>query len=362
MCNELVVLAVLPGETSSGLKPVIEDPTEHTGFPVIRYFYQPSKCRIASIASFINLVKYFINSFAGYRYVVKRYGSFDLIHVHVLTRTAVPAFLINLFTGTPYIISEHWTRYFPENWGFTGVIRRVLTRIIVRRAAAVTSVSDFLRSAMENCGLNNKRFVIIPNAIDTNLFSIAGNTNGTHRKRIIHVSNFHEKAKNIQGILRVIKVLREQRSDFDIVFIGGKEPCLCEAKKYASGLGLENPDVVFSGPLAADKLADAYRESVFLLMFSNFESFSIVIPEALSCGIPVLATAVGGIPEYFTPNAGRLISPGDEAALLENINFMLDNYQSFDPGKLRSITENKFGLATIGQQFDELYKLARKLT
>jgi glycosyltransferase involved in cell wall biosynthesis len=91
-------------------------------------------------------------------------------------------------------------------------------------------------------------------------------------------------------------------------------------------------------------------------MFSNFESFSIVIPEALSCGIPVLATSAGGIPEYFSAHSGRLVSPGDESALLNNLNFMLDHYDSFDPEYLGSFIENRFGFQTVGRQFDELYR------
>ncbi len=354
--NELVVLAILPGEISSGLKPVIDDQEDHPGFPVIRYFYRPSRCRIGMVAGMINLIRFVIRAFAGFRYISRHYGSFDLIHVHILTRAAVPTFLLNILTGSPYIISEHWTRYIPENWGFTGIIRRTLTRLIVRRASAVTTVSDFLKTAMQDCGLRNKKFIIIPNTVDTTLFTITGKHKGKQAKRILHVSNFHERAKNIYGILRVIKILHEQRKDFEILFIGGREPALGEARKYASGLGLESPGVIFKGRIPADELAEAYRESSFLLMFSNFESFSIVIPEALSCGIPVLATAVGGIPEYFSTNAGRLILPGNEAGLLDNLNFMLDNYQSFDPEKLRSLVEQRFGLKTVGSQFDELYR------
>lgn len=354
--NELVVLAILPGETGSGRKPVIDDNGDHPGFRVIRCLYRPSRCRIEIAARMMNLIRFVISAFTGYHYISKNYGKFDLIHVHILTRAAVPAFLLNVFTGIPYIISEHWTRYIPENWGFTGIVRRSLTRLVVNRASAVTTVSEFLRCAMQDCGLRNKKFIIIPNAIDTRMFTIAGKDEAKKIKRILHVSNFHERAKNIHGILRVIKILHEQRNDFEITFIGGREPALAEARKYASGLGLQSPHVIFKGPVPADELANAYRESSFLLMFSNFESFSIVITEALSCGTPVLATAVGGIPEYFSSDAGRLTPPGDEVKLLDNLNFMLDNYTMFDPSYLRSIVEGRFGSDTVGRQFGDLYQ------
>jgi glycosyltransferase involved in cell wall biosynthesis len=358
--NELAVLAILPGETSSGLKPVIDDNADQPGFTVIRYFYKPSGCKIRPIASLINLLKFFVRSFAGYRYISRYYGPFDLIHVHILTRAAITAFLLNLLTGIPYIISEHWTRYIPENGGFTGTGRKAFTRLIVKRASAVTTVSTFLKKAMEDCGLRNKKFIIIPNVVDTTLFTLKEEHAVTGKKRILHVSNFHERAKNIHGILRVIKILYEQRKDFEVLFTGGREPALGEVRKFASGLGLESPVVLFKGPVPAEELTNAYRESSFLLMFSNFESFCIVIPEALACGLPVLATAVGGIPEYFSTNAGRLISPGDEAELLENLNFMLDHYQESDPAELRSFIEGRFGYVAVGKQFDKLYQSSVK--
>jgi glycosyltransferase involved in cell wall biosynthesis len=213
---------------------------------------------------------------------------------------------------------------------------------------------------MEDCGLRNKKFIIIPNVVDTTLFTLKEEHAVTGKKRILHVSNFHERAKNIHGILRVIKILYEQRKDFEVLFTGGREPALGEVRKFASGLGLESPVVLFKGPVPAEELTNAYRESSFLLMFSNFESFCIVIPEALACGLPVLATAVGGIPEYFSTNAGRLISPGDEAELLENLNFMLDHYQESDPAELRSFIEGRFGYVAVGKQFDKLYQSSVK--
>lgn len=354
--HELTVLAILPGENSSGFQPVLVDEANQPGYMLIRCFYRPSLCKVKKIAGLINLIKFVIKSFAGYRYILRNYGSFDLHHVHILTRAALPAFLFHLLTGKPYIISEHWSRYIPENWGFTGVFRRMITRLIVRRAAAVTTVSNFLKNAMQDCRLRNKKFLIIPNIVDTTLFTKAGNREVHVKKQILHVSNLNNRSKNINGILRVIKILGEQRKDFDFVIIGGDDPYLDEAKMYASSLGLESSGVIFKGRITANELANAYRESSFLLMFSNFESFSIVIPEALTCGTPVLATAVGGIPEYFGSNDGRLISPGNEAGLLENLNFMLDHYQSFDPEYSRSFIEDRFGFKRVSNQFDELYK------
>jgi glycosyltransferase involved in cell wall biosynthesis len=354
--HKLTVLAVIPGDPPPGGGPLVGPLPGDPACKVIRFFYPPSKCRIAFLAGMINLLRFFSRTVAGYRYAVKHQGPFDILHAHILTRTAILPFLLNLLTGKPYIISEHWTRYIRGNWGFTGIVRRAVTRLVVRRAAAVTTVSGFLKSAMEDCGLRNRRFTVIPNALDTEIFTIGGKRTALARKKILHVSNLHERAKNIHGMLRVIRKLQEQRQDFEVLFAGGDEPDLTEAGTYAECLGLVSPVVTFRGRVTPEELSSIYRESSFLLMFSNFETFSVVIPEALSCGIPVLATAVGGIPEYFSDRAGRLTPPGDEALLLENLNYMLDHCTSYEPEILRGTVEMKFSLKIVGKLFDDLYR------
>ncbi len=358
--QEVTILAVLPGNAPTGAQPVLDHLPGHPESMVIRYFYRPSKCRVTFVASLFNLLRFFRLSLIGYRYAVKHQGPFDILHVHILSRTALLPYLLNRWNGTPFIISEHWTRYFPENWGFSGIVRRTVTRLMVRRAAAVTTISLSLRNAMQDCGLNNKRFIIIPNAIDTDLFTPAKRPPVSGLKRILHVSNLHEAAKNIHGILRVISLLKEQRQDFEMVFVGGNEPYWTEVRKYASSLGLAIPEVIFKGIVMPPDISVIYQESAFLLMFSNFESFSVVIPEALSCGIPVLTTPVGGIPEYFTEQSGRFSPTGDEAQLLENLNFMLDHSASFDPKMLRDLVEKRFGFETIGKQFSDLYQTVNR--
>jgi len=296
----------------------------------------------------------------GYRYAVRLHGPFDLLHANILTRSAVLPWLVNIFTGKPYIITEHWTRYLRENWGFSGISRRFFTRRIVRRAVAVTTVSEFLANAMKECGLSNPRYVVIPNAIDRCLFSVADTPVKEGPKKILHVSTLHEPSKNIHGMLRAIRRLYEERQDFELAIAGGNEPWLARAEKYAASLGLSAPAVTFLGRVMPADLASIYRKSSFLLMFSNFESFSVVIPEALACGIPVLATSAGAIPEYFIADEGILVTPRNESRLLEGLHYMLDHCSSYDPQRLEELVSKKFSFETVGKEFDELYRSVQR--
>ena len=66
-------------------------------------------------------------------------------------------------------------------------------------------------------------------------------------------------------------------------------------------------------------LADWMNAADFLCLPSHSEGLPNVLLEAFSCGLPVVASAVGGIPEIVNENNGRLVPPGDSAALAKAI-------------------------------------------
>jgi glycosyltransferase involved in cell wall biosynthesis len=97
-----------------------------------------------------------------------------------------------------------------------------------------------------------------------------------------------------------------------------------------------------------------------LLLFSNYENFPCVIPEAWSCGIPVLSTNVGGIAEFMNTGNGVLIEPYDMEAFSCELERMLNNLEKFDNRKIRDFARDHFSYKVIGAQFVEVYKQALK--
>lgn len=331
------------------------DISDDTELLQVKVYFQASRSGMVLVRQVINTVRMLTAHRKGYRIIRKELGKPDLLHVNVLTRLGVIALFHKIFTGTPYVITEHWTRYLPSMDNFRGYWRRWFTRRVVRHAAAVLPVTDNLRAAMESHGLRNDRYIIIPNVVDMKMFvPLKGKTSG-QAKRFIHVSCFEDKQKNISGLLRVLKRLRDQRKDWQCTMIGDGIH-FDRLRDYSAELGLDEQSVVFLGLKENEELAGYMRNADFQVMFSRFENLPVVILESYASGVPVLSTRVGGIHEHLHPELGILIPSEDEDALLEKLNEMLDHAERYVREDIRKYAEDHFSREVIGRQLFEVYQ------
>ena len=91
------------------------------------------------------------------------------------------------------------------------------------------------------------------------------------------------------------------------------------------------------------------------MLFSNFEILPCVIIEALSCGLPVVSTDVGGIPEMINESNGKLIKPKDENELLVQLNEVLDSDQ-FKSLEIARSAHEKYGIEAVSSQLLRIYQ------
>lgn len=284
--------------------------------------------------------------------LAEKTSAIDLIHVHILTRLGILGWFLSFQRKIPYLITEHWSRYLPVNKGFNGYFRRLASRFVVKRAAMVTTVTRDLMIAMQSYQLINDRYVVLPNVVDMKRFKPLQKSE--HEKpHFVHISCFEDKSKNVSGLLRAIARLKAQGKEFFFTLIG--EGMDFEAiKNYANELQL-NDCVEFTGLLQGDELARKLAVADALVLFSNYENMPVVILEALACGIPVVASRVGGIPEMLDQTNGLLVQAGDEDALAAALIQMAATYTTYDPAKLRQMVEDRYGMEAVGLQLDSWY-------
>ena len=293
---------------------------------------------------------YLGSAVAAYRGLRARGFTPDLIHAHVYG-AGVPAALIADRTGIPLVVAEHFSR----------VAQRSLNRVEARKAryayghaARVLPVSQFLADAIRAYGVEVP-FEVVPNAVDTSLFfpSRAGRKkDGT--RRLIFVGNLEpSREKGFPTLLEALARLGRRRADWHLDVLGaGREQASYE--ETAAVLGLRN-QLTFHGSRSKQAVAELMRSADLLVLPSRVETFGAAVAEALVSGLPVVATAVGGIPELVDERSGRLVPPEDPIALAESLDEVLDKLETFDSHAIATRARGRYGLAVVGDRLARIY-------
>ena len=353
-----VILSVCDGKDMTQSFEVKEIPGAHHTH--VQIYIRPPKINIIRKLKMLRMYQY------GLKYIKKRFFEPDLIHLHVTYPLGQVALLWKKLFGYKYVLTEHWTIYQPQNKDvLVGKLKRKIVKI-ANNAELIMPVSLDLQRCMEGHGVRN-RFQVIYNLVNTDMFtlrqppcidssprtSLCRNDMQGPTKRMLHISTLRDEAKNFSGILRTIVRLRQQRDDFELHVIHDYDAP--EFKAFVKDHHLEDC-VIFHGKKTSAEVAEAYQQADFFVLFSNFENLPCVIVEAFASGVPVLSTSVGGIAEILSPERGVLIPQGDEEALLQGMNQMLDHSSEYDREAIRDYAIKTFAAQNIGQQIFEAYK------
>ena len=353
----VVFAAVAKGPLSQ----LIEVETELSGpVPTWRYYYRARLTGLGPLDRLLKVLLWLLCMARGVRAVRQHWGGQQphLVHAHILLRPAVLAWWLKRRHGIPYLITEHWTIFLPVNRQRLPWLHRRLAGVLVRQAAAFTSVSQDLKAAFQQMGGENARTVIIPNVVDTNLFHLPAAA--APRRGLLNVAVFNEQAKNLSGLLRTVAHLRTAYPELGMhLRIAGFGAAEKQLLTLADNLGLRADGTVeFLGKLSSAEVAREMRRAACFVLFSNYENLPCVLIEAQASGLPAVATRVNGVPELLPNDGSRglLVPPRDEAALAAAILNVLRQPGQFDAAALRAHAEAHYSVPAIGQQFRTLYQ------
>ncbi len=216
------------------------------------------------------------------------------------------------------------------------------------------------RRAIENArryGLPEQRLRLLPNVIDTNLFPMKPlRTDGVVT---LLLAGRLSAEKRVDRFLRLLSRLRKE-SKFEIRgIVAGDGPLRSELESLALELGLTVPAVEFTGHI--NEMATLYHRSDLLILTSEFEGTPNVILEAMASGLPVVATAVGGVPEIVVENkTGSLLAPYDEdkmSAMIARLAASPDQRRVFGL-EARRIIESEYSTNRLPLYLEDLYRTA----
>lgn len=273
----------------------------------------------------------------------------DIIHVHLFLSGGVPVILGKLL-GIPVVVTEHWSALC---LGTLSVERQRLVRFVYGQADVVLPVSTALRSCIERLGVQTE-FHVVYNVADSSIFYPSSSSETSRkRNRILTVAGL-VPIKGIPYVLEAVNRLHGGGREVYLDLVGDGPQ---RAKYEAMTRALNIADLVtFHGLQPKKTVADFMRRADVLVSASEFETFSCVVAEALSCGLPVVGTAVGAIPELVPDFGGRVVPPHDPVALAEAIGEVLDHPERHQPGAIAAYAHERFGEAAIARQLDSIYR------
>lgn len=289
----------------------------------------------------------------GYQYVKRKWGRPDLCQLNVITKNGLLPLYLWKVLSIPYIIVEHWSGYLPINRKHSlGWKRRFFARLISRNAQAVLPVSQMLMDSMKECGLQCRRWQLIDNVVDDFFYTTFNSQLSTFN--FIHISCFEEKAKNIQGLLRAVHILAQERQDFHVTLVGTGIDFEVD-KAYAESLNLVPNYISFSGELQPEQVAQQLAQSHALILNSRYETYGIALAEAEAVGLPVIETNTCGL--QLPPTCCVVIPSEDEQALVQAMRQFLEGKLHFDAEIIREHGK-QYSFETVGKMLTTIYQSA----
>jgi N-acetyl-alpha-D-glucosaminyl L-malate synthase BshA len=192
-----------------------------------------------------------------------------------------------------------------------------LMKFSIEASDAVTAVSQFLRDETIGNYDVGKEIEVIPNFIDTESFRPMDSKNlkrllaPNGEKLLVHTSNFRE-VKRVKDAIRALKVILDRGLKAKLLLIGdGPDRGECQALARELGIWQQTR---FLGKQS--ELASVLSASDVFLIPSGNESFGLSALEAMACGVPVLSSDVGGLPELNVDGeTGFVVPVGDIEAI-----------------------------------------------
>lgn len=289
---------------------------------------------------------------------VARQQKLDLLHVHYAIPHASSAYtakriLASSGVNLPVITTLHGTdiTLLGKDPSFEPVIS-----FAINESDAVTAVSSSLRSDTYKLFGINCDIDVIPNFICPQHFAKLGSAHdrsefaAEDEALVCHVSNFRP-VKRVEDVVRTFARLVEQRPAR--LMMVGDGPDRPAAERLSRELGLDDK-VFFLGklknPLEALSIADLF------LLPSESESFGLAALEAMACGVPVVASEAGGLPEVIRHGVSGMLAPvGDVDTMGDHAAFLLDpaHHERFrNQARERAA---RFGIDTVLPAYLEAY-------
>lgn len=279
----------------------------------------------------------------------------DIIHAHFAYPDGLAAVEYGRQIGRPVVISVHGhdVREIPDanrRW------RELVSRALMAADAVIASSAD-IRLRVRNLGVPEKHIYAIPQGVDCKLFrpTQRRSITGDACWQLLYAGRFDER-KGLAVLLDAVAQLKATGQNVCLTMVGG-DVLSGEAdrfKRQAEALGIQD-EVKFVDAVPWQEMTEYMAATDIFVLPSYYDSFGIVLIEAMACGKPVVATRCGGPNDIVEPGMGELVAVGDAGQLAEGIQRVIDQYDQYSPESIRRRIEARYDYRQVAQNIKAVY-------
>jgi len=281
------------------------------------------------------------------RYIAEN-GQPDLVHAHSCLNAGVLALALNRRYGMNFILTEHSVGPARPRWWERDLIKRA-----IKRASRCIAVSPHLAVLLEE-HYPGSSWQYLPNVLGEAFLAaetsaaVPVNERGFIFLCVARLSPEKGQAQLLEAFAKAFSGSPEIR-----LRLVGDGPSLSDLKQLSRRLGVA-AQVDFVGALSSARVRAEMQAADALVLASRFETFGVVVIEALACGLPVVCTASGGPDHLVAPSNGLLVRCGDAAALREALLQMRCQASGYDRAGIRADAISRYGPTAFARQFTAL--------
>ena len=277
-------------------------------------------------------------------------GQMDLIHAHNVCYSGMAASIWKKNYNTPFVITEHSSLH------ILGELKSQFyfdMKTAFENAAKVFLVSNYLKRNLLNDYLIDNKSIVLPNFLDK-IFDGEINVMPLNNKfKLICVARL-VPSKGINVLIQAIKKVQSFHNEIILKIIGdGSE--LDRLKKLVKDLDVIC-QVEFLGKLTREEIKAELEDADLFIFPSLFETFGLVVLEALACGVPVLSTKSGGPEELINDSNGILVDVNDEDTIAVQILLVINGKRKFNRKYIQKTTLEKYSCEVVGNTLLQYYK------
>jgi len=298
-------------------------------------------------------------------FLLKYRKKYDIIQCFGLYLFVPPALLMKYLFRKKVVSRLECSGRFGDFWRITQLKWEKLVIASSRRLDKIIFISSDIKRELTENQFPIERLVHISNSVDSDQFKPPERHENRNSKNICFVGRLEEQ-KGLEYLIRAMDIIKSKGNGVKL-FIVGEGQLKATLEELCKKLTLENL-VVFVG-ITHDVLPYYHDASIFVLP-SISEGMPLSLLEAMSCGLPVIATLVGGntevldssakntiVPHYHIGEYGILVNPRDVNGLAEALLRLLNDEElSKQLGKrARDLIEEKFSQENITNEYINLY-------